>query len=73
MMKKMLLLFLFLLPALSLRNGVTRFEGLSYQGTEEMSLITNILSVRGATYGAQDRLEFSNARTEGHVILRLRL
>lgn len=48
MMKKMLLLFLFLLPALS-------------------------LSVRGATYGAQDRLEFSNARTEGHVILGLRL
>lgn len=130
--------------SLSLRNGVTRFAGLSYQGTEEMSLITNILavgagyahnfvtphhwllhvsamanlsllsynkfytsagdyrmqktfpdwvgvfqaaalhwtgrwfygvnlSVRGATYGAQDRLEFSNARTEGHVILGLRL
>lgn len=130
--------------SLSLRNGFTRFEGSSYQGAEEMRLVTNILavgggyahnfvtpnnwllhfsvmanlsllsynkwytgtdeylmkntypdwvgifqfsalrwkgkwfyganfSVRGATYGTPSQLTFSNARTEGHLIVGCRL
>ena len=129
---------------LSLRNGLTKFEGSSYQGSEVMSLMTNILAIgagyahnfvtaknwlihfsimanmsvlsynkwytektqeimkntfpdwvgilqfsalhwkgkwfyganftiRGATYGTTSQLSFSNARTEGHLVLGCRL